>query len=280
MNKPSLCYRCHKLIGTATICPYCFTDQTKSTTRLAITLRIKSRSWLQQLWQTSFTNKVLSITVGMFVIQLLMTLVLSPSAFFTAIFRGPPINILLALGASSPFVFTGHWWAPFTAIFLHGGILHLGFNMMALTFISHTIERTTSPWYFVLTYLVSGALGFILSATFGNYSVGASGALFGLIGCGMVLAFISGSGRHDPLFVLLLNWAIMGLLFGAVIPGIDNSAHLGGLAAGAGCGWAWSRYNHLKIFRKLSMWGGFILAILTIIGWITSVSTLLPIALR
>lgn len=209
-------------------------------------------------------------------IQLVATLVLSPSAVLAAIFRGPPSGIVLALGASSPFVFHGHWWAPLTAIFLHGGIIHLGFNMMALTFIAHTIERNTSPWFFILTYLVSGAAGFILSALLGHFSVGASGALFGLIGCGMVLAFVFGPGRHDPLFMLLFNWAIMGLLFGALIPGIDNSAHLGGLITGAGCGWLWTRYHRGRLFRKLAMWSGFALGLITVVGWLTSLFTLLP----
>lgn len=279
-QKPMICHRCHKLVGTARICPHCFAIQPRRSVGFMSPLKQFIRSWQKRAWQNDLSSRILTITVIMFFIQSITTLVFSPSSFLSALFRGPPGGIILTLGASSPLVFQGSWWAPLTAIFLHGGIVHLGFNMMALSFISHTIERNTSPWFMVLTYLVSGAIGFILSAALGNFSVGASGALFGLIGCGMVLAFIFGSGRYDPLFILLMNWAIMGILFGALVPGVDNSAHLGGLAAGAGCGWCWTRGQHLRVFRKLVMWFGFLLALITAIGWISSVHIQLPLLLK
>ena len=277
MSKPAVCYRCGKLIGSAKICPYCFANQSKSASHI-FAFRQQINQLTSRFWRHDFSSRVITITTAMFALELLTTLVLYPRAFLPAIFVGPPTPILVTLGSSSPLIFQGSWWAPLTAVFLHGGVIHLGFNMMALSFIGSTIERLTTPWFFVLIYLVSGALGFLLSAFFGHHSIGASGAIFGLIGCGLMIGYMNGAGRHDPLFMVLLNWAIIGLLFGALVPGIDNMAHIGGLIGGAGCGWLWSHY-YSPLFRRLTMWISFLLFITTAIGWIVSLTLQLPLLL-
>ncbi|MCY4380480.1 MAG: rhomboid family intramembrane serine protease [Proteobacteria bacterium] len=276
MSKPAICHKCRKLIGIAKICPYCFAVQSGPTSWLS-SLKRTIGQLFKNNWQDSFTSRVLMITVIMFIIELLATLILAPTYFFQALLVGPRGDIIMALGASSPMVFRGHWWSPLTAIFLHGGVIHLGFNLMALSFIAQAIERISTAWFFVFTYLISGALGFLLSAAMNQPSIGASGALFGLIGCGMVISYLLGLGKNDPMFVMLLNWAIMGLLFGFVVPGIDNWAHIGGLVGGAGCGWLWSKFYRVKAFKKAVMWLAFLLCLATAVGWVTSIITFFPI---
>jgi membrane associated rhomboid family serine protease len=130
----------------------------------------------------------------------------------------------------------GEYWRLWTVTLLHGSFLHLFFNMYALYLAGPIVERWYGPLRFLLFYLACAAAGSVGSFVFGGDqpSVGASGAIFGLFG--LLLA----SGRtHRPVdrqsralvsqigMLILINIA-----FGLAVPGIDNAAHLGGLAAG------------------------------------------------
>lgn len=130
----------------------------------------------------------------------------------------------------------GEWYRLFTVTLLHGSWLHLAFNMYALYLVGPIVERWYGWLRFVLIYLACAAAGSIGSFVFGGDapSVGASGAIFGLFG--VVLA----AGRlHRPvdhqsrMFVSQLGMLIViNLVFGFVVPGIDNAAHIAGLVAG------------------------------------------------
>ena len=130
----------------------------------------------------------------------------------------------------------GEWWRLFTVTLLHGSLLHLGFNMYALYLVGPIAERWYGSLRFVLFYLACAAAGSIGSFVFGGDvpSVGASGAIFGLFGLLLAAGRIHKPvDRQSRMFVQQLGMLIvLNLVFGFVVPGIDNAAHLAGLAAG------------------------------------------------
>jgi membrane associated rhomboid family serine protease len=128
-------------------------------------------------------------------------------------------------------VASGEYYRLITSAFLHGGFLHLALNMYALYLFGPEIEAALGRWRFTALYLVSAVGGSVVSYTFGQPfqpSVGASGAVFGLLGAYFV---ILRRLRRDttPLLVLLA----INLVLGFTVARIDWRAHLGGLVVGA-----------------------------------------------
>lgn len=161
-----------------------------------------------------------------------------------------PGDLLLAWGANfGPLTAGGEWWRLATAVFLHGGVAHLAVNLWALWVGGRLTERLYGSATLLIVYLLSGLAGSIASVLWhpqGVISVGASGAVFGVFGA--LLAFLVTHRRAiDPralwhVAVPAIVFVIASLAFGATQPGIDNAAHLGGLAAGvAGGAWAGRR---------------------------------------
>jgi rhomboid protease GluP len=146
-------------------------------------------------------------------------------------------DVLLSLGAKDPSALArGQWWRLVTPIFLHLGLWHVFVNMYSLYALGPAVERFFGGRRMFSFYMISGISGVVLSLTMSdNISVGASGAIFGMLGA--LAAFLyhhrdvfgrvgMAQFRH-LVFVALLNLAI------GFAPGIDNWGHLGGLVAGA-----------------------------------------------
>lgn len=155
----------------------------------------------------------------------------------TSMFRNEAY-LFLKFGAQfGPLVARGEWYRTITAIFVHGGILHLLFNSYALLYFGTIVESIYGSEKFVASYLSSGLIGNIATQLFyyGSVSVGASGAIFGLVG----MLFILGFKRDAPFYArsftgyALLPMIIYNVVFG-FLPGsgINNAAHLGGFFAG------------------------------------------------
>jgi membrane associated rhomboid family serine protease len=130
-----------------------------------------------------------------------------------------------------PFVAHGDWWRLITSAFLHHGPLHLGLNMLALWWFGAPVEMFLGRTRFLLLYLVGGLAGAAgaLIATPHSPTVGASGAIFGILGAALVL-------ERQRLYVLggsALTVIVINIVFTLVVPGISIGGHLGGLAGGA-----------------------------------------------
>jgi membrane associated rhomboid family serine protease len=139
-------------------------------------------------------------------------------------------------GLWGPMVSSGEWWRLITNGFLHASILHIGSNMLALFFIGRGLEPVLGALRLGLIYFVSlaaGSLGVIVLDP-GSLSIGASGAIFGLMGAYVVLARDRGISVMQSGIgpVILLNLAIT-----FTIPGISKGGHIGGLIGGAAIGW-------------------------------------------
>ena len=149
----------------------------------------------------------------------------------------------------------GEVWRLWTVTLLHGSLLHLGFNMYALYLAGPIVERWYGPVRFLVFYLGCAAAGSVSSFVFGGDapSVGASGAIFGLFG--LLLA----AGRlHHPvdrgsraLVSQIGMLIVINIVFGFAVRGIDNAAHLGGLAAGL---WFGAMLPPTRVQTLASLW--------------------------
>ena len=155
----------------------------------------------------------------------------------------PAIDSLIQWGANyGPKTTQGEWWRLFTCMFLHIGVLHLLFNMIALWNVGGFMERWLGSTSFLVLYLLAGLLGSVASVAWNPFvvSAGASGAIFGLYGG--LLAFLvrhRAMQPHTSLAALRTNTlAFLGynLVYGFIVQGIDMAAHIGGLAGGLVCG--------------------------------------------
>ena len=125
----------------------------------------------------------------------------------------------------------GDWYRLVTAMFLHGSLLHLAFNMLALYWLGTVVEQALGTWRFVLLYFVSGIAGsagaLALSGPF-EVTVGASGAIYGIMGALLVLEYrATGTFAGQALGLIVVNLALT-----FAIPNISVGGHLGGLAGG------------------------------------------------
>lgn len=129
----------------------------------------------------------------------------------------------------------GQFWRLFTPMFLHGGILHIGFNMYALYIFGPGLERFFGRWRFLTLYILSGFTGNVASFIFSTaQSLGSSTAIFGLLGAEGVFLYhnreiLGGFARRALNNIILI--AVINLLIG-IAPAIDNWGHLGGLVGG------------------------------------------------
>jgi rhomboid protease GluP len=143
-----------------------------------------------------------------------------------------------------PYTSGGQWWRLASAAFLHGSLVHLAVNMLALYDVGRLCERLYGTRRYLVLYALSGLLGSAASLWWNPMvnSVGASGALFGVLGATFV--FMLDKRNGVPVGIMSAHATSMGVFIlyglynGFSKAGIDNAAHLGGLAAGMALGFA------------------------------------------
>ena len=145
---------------------------------------------------------------------------------------------LIEFGALfGPLIAIGEYWRLFAAMFLHVGLMHLLFNVFALFVFGRIVERVFGHIKFITIYILAGLTGSIASFSFNPISIGAgaSGAIFGILGA-LVAYFSMNRKRHGAMGRQSLTGLVVissiNLLLGFITPGIDNWAHIGGLATG------------------------------------------------
>lgn len=176
-----------------------------------------------------------------------LTLVLVATFVASALASGAwwdiPATELLAQGASfGPAVAGGESWRLISALFLHGGLLHLLFNGVALLEIGRAVEQRIGTARTLTVFLLAGAWGFLASLLWHPeaISIGASGGIFGLLGVWAMLVIReigrtpAANMRRRQFSVFLAVLLALGL--GFLIPSVDHAAHLGGLSVGLWCG--------------------------------------------
>jgi rhomboid protease GluP len=143
----------------------------------------------------------------------------------------PSSAALRALGSTSSFDFAdGRYWTLLTAIYLHGGLLHILFNLLWIRDLGPAVQSAYGPARFFLIWSIAGAVGFFFSDLLpGHSSIGASGSIFGLLAALIVYGRTAGAWSMAR---QAWQWAIVLGIMGFLLPGVDNLAHIGGFAGG------------------------------------------------
>jgi membrane associated rhomboid family serine protease len=142
-------------------------------------------------------------------------------------------------------VSNGDWWRLVTAMFLHASVLHIAFNMFALYWLGSIVETALGTWRYLLVYFASGLAGsagaLVLSGPYA-VTVGASGAIFGLLGALLVLEYLAtGSLAGQAMTLLVLN-----LVITFAIPNISIGGHVGGLLGGIAATLALTKLRYVR----------------------------------
>lgn len=127
------------------------------------------------------------------------------------------------------------WYRFIIPMFLHAGIIHIGFNLFALLTIGSDMERTIGWWRFAIVYFASGIMGFVFGANFDptGLSSGASGCLFGILAICLLDLLYTWKSRHRPMveLVIMVVTILISFVLG-LLPGLDNFSHIGGFLTG------------------------------------------------
>jgi membrane associated rhomboid family serine protease len=227
-----LCQRCGR-----TICPECRTEapvgfhcpeclrEARASAPSARPVLLRTARRLRTGTGPVATYSLIAITAVVYALQLVVpgvTGALSYQTFFTA---------------SRP-------WTLLTSVFLHSGVLHIAFNMLSLWIFGRVLEEALGRWRFVALYLLSGLGGSlaVLLLNPGGGVLGASGAVFGLMGAYFVISRRMGVDSSGLVAIILLNLAT-----GFFLPNISWQAHVGGLVIGCAVAFIYLRTRPVRL---------------------------------
>ncbi|WP_288221889.1 rhomboid family intramembrane serine protease [uncultured Clostridium sp.] len=173
-----------------------------------------------------YTYSIILINIVIFLIEAIKSRNFIDIDIYTLAEMGAKINILINYG---------EFYRLIIAAFLHGGLIHIFFNMSALNIIGKEVESVYGGKKLLLIYFLSAVGGNIFSYIFkpNSISVGASGAIFGLLGAMLVFGLKERHKIGREYTKNILKTIILNVIIGLTIPSIDNFAHLGGLVIGA-----------------------------------------------
>jgi rhomboid protease GluP len=155
-------------------------------------------------------------------------------------------------------------------MFLHGGLIHIGFNMMALMQLGPALEELYGSSRYFFLYIFTGAFGFLLSSFIGNNSLGASGGLLGLVGAMLAITSKRGGAYMRELRSRLVSNVVILFVLGFMGMGIDNWAHGGGLAAGFALGKIFADRQPMNVRER---------QVANALGWIAGIAVIASFAL-
>ena len=189
------------------------------------------RQWLGGF---GFEQSAIAVCVILYIIGVLLdpAAILQPRGFLGLLSPSP--QSLYDLGATGTFPLQqGRWWTLITAIYLHGGILHIFFNLLWLRQLAPTVEEFFGTSRLILIFTLSGVIGFVASSMFGvPFTIGASGSIFGLLGAMVYYGRSRGGTFGAAVYRQIGQTALVLFIFGFVMPGVNNWAHAGGFVGG------------------------------------------------
>jgi rhomboid protease GluP len=228
-----LCPRCRKLISRdVSQCPYCGT--TKPGSLLKNNLWVRGMAQEDQLLRT-----ILYTNIAMFILSLIMNPRLSTFSLNPLYLLSPDNKSLFLLGATGavPVLGLGRWWTLVAANYLHGGILHIVFNMIALRQLAPLVVMEYGNYRMFVIYTVSGVLGYLVSCLAGvSFTIGASASVCGLMGAALYFGRSRGGVFGRAVYSQIIGWAVTLFAFGFIVPGINNWGHGGGILSGVALG--------------------------------------------
>lgn len=176
--------------------------------------------------------------------------------YFVSWFFGQYSYIVSMFCIHGPSIRAGQYYRLLTGIFLHGSLIHLAFNCYALYVIGPQIESFLGKVKYLIIYLVSGLVGAFFSIIFGGDvpSIGASGAIFGLMGALLYFGYYYRVYLGNVVKSQIVPLIILNLVIGFLGTGIDNAAHIGGLAGGVFITMALGVKDKTTLFEKINGW--------------------------
>jgi len=222
MARAILCPKCRQLIGSEeSVCSWCGTS--------------RSAPWWHVLNWTKgamggdwVVKSIITVNILYYAVSLMFGM--------KGGFLSPSQDSLMLLGATGtvPIDYYGRVWTLITANYLHGGIIHLLFNLMALYQIGPWAATEYGASRMFIIYTLGGAAGFLLSYAAGvPFTIGASAAVCGLVGALIFYGKSRGGSYGNAVYQQLGGWVISIFIFGLLFPGINNWGHGGGLIGGA-----------------------------------------------
>jgi rhomboid protease GluP len=228
------CIRCGRQMPAFSfkkICPWCVQHEAAQRGELDENTKqpVITAPWVQRESSVTLTQIIFGANVMVFIAMVIAS---GPSLDFTG-------QVELHFGANfGPYTLSGQWWRLVTYMFLHSGVMHIAFNMWCLWDLGRLCESLYGRWTFAAIYLITGVAGGLASVAWNPQvlSVGASGAIFGLAGA-LAASFYLGEFSIPKVAIQgtlrsLLFFIGFNVIFGAMIPGIDNACHGGGLVSG------------------------------------------------
>ena len=224
-RKSILCPNCRKLISMdEPECPYCGLKRPGLHNTAGAVRNI--------FFGSNPVMAIIYINIAFYVLSLFLGGLSNDGSFN---FLSPSNQSLFLLGASGtiPVIGAHRFWTLISASFLHGGIMHIIFNMMALYQLGPFVLREFGFHRFINLYIITGACGFAASVLFGvPFTIGASASICGLIGAIIYYGKSRGGSYGEAIYKQAMGWVIGLIFFGVIFPGINNWAHGGGLLSG------------------------------------------------
>ncbi len=227
-QRAMLCHRCRRLIGSdESVCSWCGSSRPAGWWRAtAWTRGAVDGDWL--------VRAIITLNVVLYILSLLMSVRRGP-AMNPLNFLAPDQTSLLLLGATGtiPIERFGRFWTILSANYLHGGILHLLFNMMALRQLAPMVNQEFGVSRMFTIYTLGGVCGFWVSYIAGvPFTIGASASICSLIGSLLYFGKSRGGAYGEAVYREVGGWAVGLVLFGLMMPGINNWGHGGGVVGG------------------------------------------------
>jgi rhomboid protease GluP len=269
-RKSILCPNCRKLISVdEPECPYCGLKRPGLHNTAGAVRKI--------FFGSNPVMTIIYINIAFYVLSLFLGGISNDGSFN---FLSPSGQSLFALGATGtiPVIGAHRFWTLISASFLHGGIMHILFNMMALYQLGPFVLREFGFHRFINLYIITGACGFAASVIFGvPFTIGASASICGLIGAIIYYGKSRGGSYGEAIYKQAMGWVVGLIFFGLIFPGINNWAHGGGLLSGIALSFLMG-YNDNKPESAWSKLLAFACILLTaaILIWAV-ISSLLPL---
>ncbi len=266
---------CHECMVPAPVgfhCPDCVKQARAGGSRA----RVVGRQQIRSRWSAGglgaglapVTRILIGVNVALFVVEILVGAV--------GFIGGGSTAALVSMGALVPaYVWDGDYWRLFSAMFLHGGLLHIAFNMYALYLGGSFLERIAGRTKYIIIYLVAGVSGnvaVLVLAPALSVTIGASTAIFGIFGALFVYSLhyrdsAAGQALRSMGAIIVIN-----LLFTFLIPGISWQGHIGGLVGGVAALEALSWFGRRDLgapfrARDATLLAGYVALLAVIVLW-------------
>lgn len=260
-QRAMLCPRCRRLIGSdEKVCSWC------GTTRSAPWWQFLN--WTRGAMEGEWLVKTL-ITVNVLYFAISLMVAAGTGGLRGLLSPGQASLMLLGATGTYPIDHFGRYWTLISANYLHGGILHIIFNLMALKQIAPWVSNEYGASRMFSIYTLGGVIGYVVSYMAGvPFTIGASAAVCSLIGSLLYYGKSRGGAYGSSVYREVSGWVISLFIFGLIFPGINNWGHgggiLGGIVVGALLGYnERRRENHFD--QALALLCG--LATVAVLGW-------------